>query len=433
MDVDKKVTFNYGLLISLLIVSIPMFGWKFWYSFTELSTLDALLVSFAKIGAFGGLAMFAMSLILSGRYVFYEKLFGGLDKMYNAHRFFGTMSLILLCIHPLALNLIVNQGSIAESIIFWIDIREIGIFLGAVALYGLIGLIVWTILTKSSYETFIKVHRILGLLFLMGALHAFILGSVLSESSFLRLYLLLLVGAGTVTFIFYSIFGDLLHRPVKYSVLSVKSSPGDIIEIQMKPKTQSLRFSPGQFVYINFPDIDEHQYHPFSIASGKNDSVLRLVVKQFGDFTKQLNSLKPDYTAKIKGPYGGFTFFKSERKKQLWIAGGIGVTPFLSSARSLKQSTEVGKIEMIYATPDNNPFGMKELLNVEHRNKSFKVTHFHQEKFGFISLKLLNEHFKDLSERKIFICGPPVMIQTLVKEAENLGLSKNLQYEEFSY
>ncbi len=410
-----------------------MFAWKLWYPFTGLSTWDSFLISFAKIGAFGGFAMFAMSLILSGRYVFYEKLFGGLDKMYIAHRFFGTVSVILLFIHPFALSLLVSGTSVTDAALLWVDVRDIAILLGAVGLYGLIGLVVWSIVTKSSYETFIKVHRILGLLFVAGAVHAFMAGSVLEESVFMQAYLLVLTVAGTVTFLLYSVLGDIMHRPLSYHVARAQRLPNDIIEVILKPRVQTMRFSPGQFVYVSFPTFNNAEYHPFSIASGRNDGELRLVIRKAGDFTEELATLKDNIHANVKGPYGGFTFFSSRNKKQLWIAGGIGVTPFLSGARSLRQSTEAGKIEMVYASVENNPYGLKELEEIEHKNPSFNVTHLHQDTFGHISLETLEHQFKDLQERVIYLCGPPPMIAALEKEAEQLGLSKNLHFEAFNY
>jgi predicted ferric reductase len=433
MDIDRKVHFNYGILISLLIVAIPMFAWKLWYPFTNLSTYESLLVSFAKIGAFGGFAMFAVSLILSGRYVFYEKLFGGLDKVYIAHKLFGTMSVILLFIHPFALNLLTFEGSLATAAVFWVDVRDLGILFGALSLYGLIGLIVWTIFAKVSYETFIKVHRFLGMFFLLGAAHAFMSGSVLQESLFMQVYLLTLTLIGAVTFISYSILGDIFHRPLSYHVRSINELPHDIIEIILKPKIKTLRFSPGQFVYVSFPGFEKKEYHPFSIASGKNDGELRFAIRKSGDFTSSLLAIKEDAHVNVKGPFGGFTFFAARRKKQLWIAGGIGVTPFLSGARSLRISTERGKIEMVYATIENEPYGLKELERIEEHNPSFNVTHFHQDTFGFLTLHALQEQFKDLHERVIYLCGPPGMIQAIEKEAETLGLRKNLHFEAFSY
>lgn len=433
MDIHKKIQINWGIILSLVLVAVPMFGWKLWFSFNGLSATQALLVTIAKIGAFGGLMMFAVSLILSGRYVFFEKFFGGLDKMYIAHRLFGTLGTILLLIHPIALSLFTYNGDIGQFALFWLDMRDIGVLLGAVSLYGLVGLVVWSMTTKASYETFIKVHRLLGVLFVAGAAHAFISGSVLSQSLFLNAYIAVFCLMATVTFFAYSVFHDMFHRPIRYKTVSVKKLPEGIVEIVLKPTVRNVSFNPGQFIYVSFPDFASQEFHPFSIASGKNESNLRLVVKQAGDFTKALEKLPKNTNALIKGPYGGFTFLPNRHKKQLWIAGGIGVTPFLSGAKSLKPVNEPGRVEMIYASIEKKPYGLNELHLIEQRNPSFNVTHFHQDTFGYVSLELLQEHFRDLHERIIYMCGPPGMMHAIEQEAATLGLEKNLHFEAFSY
>ncbi len=431
MDLDRKIQPSAGLFVSFLIIAVPMFGWKFWYPFTELSTIDAFIVSIAKIGAFGGLAMFAMSLVLSGRYTFFEKAFGGLDKVYIAHRMYGTAGLALLVLHPIALTLLTNNPGVVSSVEFLLGVNDLSILLGAVSLYGFVGLIIWSITTKASYETFLKVHKITGLLFIAGAIHAFATGSILEQSRFMAGYLGVLSVAGASTYVLYTLLGDALHRPYRYTVTSVKESNG-VVELIMEPRSMFIKFTPGQFVYVSIPDIDL-TYHPFSIASGKFDGKLRFAIRMSGDYTRKLTSIHSDAKAYIKGPYGGFTFLQHKNKKQLWIAGGIGVTPFLSGARSMRRSHEKGMVEMIYASDDTNPYGLKELETIEDQNPAFNVTHFHKEKFGHVSLEVLQEQLKDLHERVIYICGPPVMMNVLKDEAERLGLSENIHTEEFAY
>jgi predicted ferric reductase len=431
MNPTKKLKWNWGYFLTMIIVAIPMFGWKAWYSFIDLTYWEAIGISFAKIGAFGGLAMFAVSLILSGRYIVFDRLFNGLDKMYTAHRFYGSMGLLLLIIHPVALSLVVTSTP-SETASFFFVYDELSILIGAIALYGMIALIAWTILSKASYETFVNVHKFLGLFFVLGSIHAFMAGSIVAESQFLRFYLLALTVLGTVTFISYSLFRDLLHRPLHYKIASVKLLSDGIAEIVLQPRLHTLRFTPGQFTYVCFPEIDSN-YHPFSIASGKSDGRLRFAIKQLGDFSTEVADVKVGSKAYVKGPYGGFTFFTNRHKKQLWIAGGIGVTPFMSGARSLRHSNETGKIEMIYASDDKQPYGLTELEKIEQRNPSFNVTHFQKEVFGFVSLATVQEQLKDLHDRAIYVCGPPIMLQTIQKEAKKLGLEKNLIFEEFSY
>lgn len=435
MDVNKKLRLNSGLVLTLVLAGIPMFAWKFGHTYEYDDFWRNVAFTLAKVGAFGGMAMFALSLILSGRYSWYDKLFGGLDKMYIAHRFLGTFSLVLLFIHPVSLSILRLDDGFSEGISLWFKVSDFGVWLGSIALYLMIAIVLWSIFGRSKYETFVKVHRMLGVVFILGAVHAFMAGSILASNDFMFWYMWVLTAAGAVTFVVYSLFGDILHRPLPYTLKNVIEHGDNIIELELKPGRRIINFAPGQFVYIAFDELEDHGYHPFSISSSKNSSTLKLGIREAGDFTKQLSTLKPGSSAKIKGSYGGFILRRDRSKKQLWIAGGIGVTPFLSGAASLKRSSRMlgGDIEMIYASEDEKPYGLAQLQKIEEVNDLFNVTLFDKSTFGYVSFDGLKTQIDDLHEREIYICGPPPMLEALIEEAEKGGFLHRLHYEEFSY
>lgn len=434
MDVDRRIRLSPGYIASFLVIGVAAFGWMVGFDFGDRSLLSALAVIIAKVGAFGGMAMFAWSLILSGRYLAFDKLFQGLDKMYVAHRFFGTFGLALLIMHPLALVLgaLPSQGLPALSLFIAFD--EISIALGLLGLYGFVGLVIWSIMAKVRHETFIKVHRLLGLFFLAGAAHAFLAGSVLATNSFMYWYMAALTAAGLATFVHYSLFSDILHSHHTYMVSHVQKLPGDVWDVRLKPRQRIINFLPGQFVYLYFETLAGQEYHPFSIASGKNSRELQFYIKELGDFTKLLDRLREGDKVRVKGPYGGFTFDRLGQDKQLWIAAGIGVTPFLSKARSLQYSKHWPEIEMIYAVSSKKEaIAHRELEDIQHKHRAFNVTLLHETKFGRQSLYNLQEHFGNLSQFAIYICGPPPMLAAYAKQAEELGIENQLRYEEFSF
>ncbi len=435
MDVNKKLPINAGVVLTLLLAIIPMYAWKISYPIPETELWRVIAFSFAKVSAFGGMSMFALSLILSGRYKWYDSLFGGLDKMYIMHRFLGTFSLLLLTIHPLSLTILrLDQGA-GEAASLWFNVSDFGVWLGSLAFYLLLGLVLWSIYGRARYETFVKVHRLLGVVFIAGAIHAFASGSILAVDVFTFWYLLVLTIAGVVTYVTYSVLGDLMHRPLAYTVADKIQHKGDVVELHLAPKRRIINFTPGQFVYVEFDDLKSHGYHPFSISSAKKSSTLVLAVRKSGDFTNALADIKKGAQLRVKGPYGRFMLQARSKEKQLWIAGGIGVTPFVSGALSLRPSSRsaTGNIEMIYASADKTPYGLPELQAAEDHNDSFNVTLVDQETFGFVSFAMLESHIKDLAERKIYICGPPIMLKNLRDEAASLGFEHNLHFEEFSY
>ncbi len=390
-----------------------------------------------KTAAFAGMAMFAWSLILSGRYKILDSWFHGLDKVYIAHKFFGTACMALLLMHPLGntITYLYTKGA-GDLLHHYIGFTGIATMLGRISLYGLILLVLWSIFIKVKHETFIAVHRWLGVLFIIGAVHAFMSGpdSVLASNPFMWWYMFILSLLATLTFVHFSLLGDFLHPFYKYKVSSVKLLPGDVTDIELEPVYRIANFKPGQFFYISFDAIDKDVYHPFSIASSKDSSKLRFLVKELGDHTAAMRNLKPGVNARVKGPYGGFTFNDKKHPKQLWIAGGIGVTPFLSKAHSLRFSKLTPEVTMFHCARTKKEVIDKEELDIIQKgHRAFDYKYLCQDEFGIIGLKDIQDQLGSLKDYAIYLCGPPPMMRAYEAQAEELGLENQLYFEDFNY
>lgn len=437
MDVDKNIRFSLGLAISLTVILLPMFTWFIGYNFSFMTGAEAAAVSLSKFSAFGGMAMFAWSLILSGRYKIFDSLFGGLDKVYVAHRFFGTASIALLLLHPLGYTFeYLLQPGVKDLFGHFFAYKNLGFTLGRVALYGLILLGVWSILTKVKHETFVTVHRWLGVLFTLGAIHAFMAGqsSVLAQNSFVFWYMLVLSVIAIATFLHYSLLADFLHPYFRYKVSHIQKVADDVWSLRLKPKYRMLNFKPGQFLYVSFDTLPEHGFHPFTVASGQRSSEIQFYIKELGDLTEKFQKLRTGDRVKVKGPYGGFTFDDTRFKNQLWIGAGIGITPFLSKARSLQYSKKNQRIELIYAVNQKSEaWAAKELDDIEYKAGSFNYTLVNVAEFGMQSLHDLAEHFGGLEDYAIYLCGPPPMLKAYSQQIKELDLEDHLHFEEFSF
>ena len=120
----------------------------------------------------------------------------------------------------------------------------------------------------------------------------------------------------------------------------------------------------GQFVFVRF-DATEGA-HPFTIASAPNalghspqgEPLLRLVIKPLGDYTRTLHQrLQAGQRVDIEGPYGRFDGKGARSRQQVWVAAGVGVTPFfaLLEARQPGVATdgkEPAPVHMHYCTRD---------------------------------------------------------------------------------
>jgi predicted ferric reductase len=106
-------------------------------------------------------------------------------------------------------------------------------------------------------------------------------------------------------------------------------------ELVLAPVGQPMSFRPGQFAFIEFHSPDLSETHPFSIASSPSSPELRFAVRTAGDWTRRVSTgtgIEEGLAVTVRGPYGRFTP-GSGSAEQVWIAGGIGVTPFLSVLR----------------------------------------------------------------------------------------------------
>lgn len=437
MEIDKRVRINPGIIVSILVVIVPSVAWMYSFNFTGMDGVEIFSISLMKIGAFGGMAMFAWSLVLSGRYVIFDKLFRGLDKMYIAHRFFGTASIALLLLHPFGYTFsYIYETGATDLINHFFGFKSLAFTLGRVSLYGLILLGLWSIFTRSKHETFIIVHRLLGVIFIIGAIHAFMSGSssVLANDSFMYWYMLLLTIIGTLTFLHYSLLSDFMHRHFNYHISKSFKHPGNVWEIRLRPKYRLLNFRPGQFAYLSFQTLEKDKYHPFTIASSNRSSDLVFYIKELGDLTSKIGLLKIGDHVNVKGPYGGFTFDDRRFSKQLWLAGGIGVTPFLAAARSLPHARRNLQIEMVYMVPNKEEaFAFEELEHIEKNAKGFNVTLLTEEDYGRKGIADFDEHFNGIKDYSIYLCGPPAMLKIYSEHIQQMGLEDRLYFEEFDY
>ena len=97
------------------------------------------------------------------------------------------------------------------------------------------------------------------------------------------------------------------------------------------------RYKVGQYVFVNFPELSIHEWHPFSVASGPDDECVDLYIRALGNHTKKIvqyseNCATKNAQALIRcdGPYGDLSFNHRRYGNLLLVGGGIGITPIIS-------------------------------------------------------------------------------------------------------
>ena len=424
----------------LLVAALSLMPLVFWVSAIPLSVRfqdsPATLHSLANIAALVGTAGFAVNLLLGARLGLVERLFGGLDRLYRVHRFVGYSALLLILSHALllAFSKAVESGS-APAIELFLPGAGLTIFTGVIALFGMTMAMVLTLLVRLKHEIFVFVQRSFGLVFLLASYHVFRVEGTKVHSAALTVYMGGLSALAIAAFIYRSILGRHLVRTWEYRVTELNRLDHSVAEIVLVPHAKPIPFEPGQFVFVSIIHSSVgRETHPFTIASSLNDPNVRIVVKALGDYTTDLVTyLEPPASAKVEGPYGRFSYRRIANPDQVWIAGGIGVTPFLSMARSLDANGH--RIDFYYCTEGSDQaYFLDELFEISDDHLNLRVIPIRKTSLGHLTVEDIRGVSAELPAKDFLICGPPVMITNLKTQLVELGVpTEQIHYEDFGF
>jgi predicted ferric reductase len=383
------------------------------------------------IGA-NNIILMACSLFISTRPKWAEKYFGGLDKMYITHRHTGTAAFLLIFVHVLTVP-ITTTG--------W----RLGNYLAVIALTGIVSIVLITLapripflnrLSGSDYNDWKKLKRWIGIFFILAFIHSLTIGNplhALIAITWVQIFFII----GTLSYLYTEIFGGVFKKFLPYRVEAVKHPNASSTEVTLRPSKGPIQKQrAGQFLFVRFPGQKElNESHPFTISSAPAEEVLRLTIKASGNFTRDLfTKLKEGTDAVIEGAYGMFNY-KTGGPKQIWIAGGIGLTPFLSFIRDMDSNLQ-HDVDLYYTVrhPEEALF-VNELEAGAAKTPRLKVHIRYSAKEGSLTIEeIVKNAGGNISGYDVYLCGPLPMIQAFEKKFMELGLSKsNLHYEEFNF
>jgi predicted ferric reductase len=457
---QSRVTAFIGPSFIVVACLIPLLLWAgaapLGPRFTDAATS---LRSVAVLCGLAGVVAFSCNLLLGGRVAVLEIFFGGLDRMYRIHHRVGLVSYNLLLAHGgLMLVSVAAADSLGAAVRLVLPSPNWTVTFGALALLGMIVVMTMSLYADVNHEVFLWVHRFFGLVFLFAVLHVFRTPGTKALSLALTVYLAAFVLAGVAAYLYRSLLGDLFVRRRSYRVSHINRRGGEVAEITLAPSNGALPFTPGQFVFLTFQSSSlrkwfrpfsressgqselvslrtgavRKQFHPFSITSSPDQRDLQVAIKASGDYTGALEHLEVGDQALIEGPYGTFSYRHVPRRKQIWIAGGIGVTPFLSMARSLSDDYEV---DFYYAVKSlRQGYFLDDLTELTRSRSNLRLIPFPEDEVGFLTAGEVERRSGELGDREILMCGPKVMTQALEGQFKERGVpGARIHYEEFGF
>lgn len=418
-----------GALVVSVVAGIPVCLWLLGGADADVIITDSVLrfEALAVVTGLVGISLLAINIILSARIHIFSRLFLGLDRTYRAHRVIGSLVIIFLMLHAMFITAKFSTLSLEQGFDF-LTSTDAALVIGKLALIVLIALVAISLYLNIRYEWFIRIQRILGAMLFLGGLHAlFAPGTELQRNIPLLIYMTLLCGFAAGLYIYRSVFHKSITQTYTYTVKQVQTK-ANITAITMTPQDKIMPFYAGQFAFFTFnnPHIASES-HPFSISSSSDSDTIRICVKHSGDYTNTINVLQPGDSVRIEGPYGQFSFTKAEHRTQVWLAGGIGITPFLSMIHSLDSATKVILYYSVRTAAD--AVFLPELRAAAKRHKNFT---FHY-RFTDDAPRFNARDIRMNKTCDYLLCGPVSMMKQLEKQLQAGGVSKNnIYYEEFS-
>lgn len=439
----SKILIGIWLLIAFVIIG-------FWISsiipLLSLQTLDIYILIIGRLA--GLLSVYAVltQFLLMGRVTPIERVFGH-DRLAHVHHKVGRYVLIFVILHFVG---IVTSYSIAGKVNFlgqlFILFEQYDDVLKAFIAFLMFVLIAVTSIyfskIKVKYELWYGVHITTYLAILLAYGHQLKFGGTLTQTALGSIWTALYIIVLSI-FAYYRFLIPLLNlNKHKFFVKLVKRESSDVVTVVISgTNMKSFNWNPGQFAIFRFLDGKRFwQAHPFSISWAKNNQDLRVTIKDSGDFTHEIGNLSVGTPVLVDGPHGVFTFDKNSKRKLLFIAGGIGITPIRSM---LEEVSESRTAYLFYSNRTKNPPLKKELDELANDNHVIKYFYTDlendqgltsHEKIGRITKDDISRVIKsDPDNWDVYICGPSQFMHALRDILLEAGVSsKQIHSEEFS-
>ncbi len=428
-----------------LIVSLVLLG-GLWLAGDPAPTAPVTLLTVRSwlVSGTGVLAIGAMSfaMILAMRPVLIESYLGGLDKSYRLHRWFGISAAAFGVAHYLAVQapkwLPSNaprgprQARVMETVPlfrFFQEQRGFAESIATLALVALLLLVALALIKRFPYRLFARSHRLLALVFAVLVVHGVILMPFDYWRSPIGPVLLLLMLGGVAASI-----GSLTrrvgftHRAAASIASFTRHEENRVLQVELLLSNAWAGHEAGQFAFVTF---DAHEgAHPFTIASDwRGDGYMQLLIKELGDYTRALPTLLTVGSAvTVEGPYGRFNF-RGAPRRQIWVGGGIGVTPFIARLHELARMPDGKSVDLFYSTREPDAAFVQQL---QHDADAAHVPlHVMVEATdGFLTVAHIRESVPDSASADVWFCGPSTFGHILEADFRAGGLARTDFHQE---
>jgi predicted ferric reductase len=396
---------------------------------------------FALALGYAALAMIGVQFWLTARFKRATAPFG-IDIVYYFHRWVATVAFAFLIAH--AAILFVRHRPTVGSL----NPLEapLPMTMGWVALLAFVALVATSLWRKRlgiEYDHWRRWHVALSVVGLAAAVvHVFGIGSYLDPPWKAAIWGgIALAWFGLVVWVRGIRPWRLTRDP--YRVTEVRREPGRSWTLRLEPAhPPEVAYRPGQFAWLSLRASPwAMREHPFSFSSTPTrPGAIEFTIKELGDFTRTIGTIRPGEIAWVDAPYGHFEIDRhADAEGLVFVAGGVGIAPILSMLRALADRGDRRPVVLFYGNRRwDRIVARDELDAIAAGPLDLRVVHVLGEppadwagERGFVSLDVMRRHLPpDPRRLDYFVCGPTPMIRLVERNLRTLGVPHQRMHSE---
>jgi len=415
----------YAKVIITIMVVLVLLSWFFTAEFGAYDTqyLRYLSLLFGSLG----LLFIFIQFVLVSRIKFIERGIG-LDRLFRWHRIFGRTGFFFILLHAILITYyrLIEFGELFPNVFIFagvIGLAGFAITASLASMYKKLGL---------AYEVWRNIHLANYLLFPVVLIHAF----YHVREGTLFSYFLPLLAMLFVAVVVYRLIRIIMVRANPYQVTEVRQEAEGIYSLFFKGKP--FDFNPGQFMFVQLLRNGRlSSAHPFTISASPTAGLLSITPKKLGDFTASIKDTNVGDQAFIDAPYGVFSFLNYESGEPVFIAGGIGITPFMSMLRYIKDERPDMKVTLFWANRNEKSLCFREeLALMQEEVPGFRAIMVMsdqpdwQGEKGHVNAPMLLNYLETIEGKEFYICGPPAMTRAIMEELKQLQVPPRMVHYE---
>jgi predicted ferric reductase len=383
------------------------------------------LVQFSVALGFVGLSILALQFALIARFRPVAAPFG-IDALLKYHVQITFVAVAFAFAHPILL-FVADSKYLPLLNLITAPWRARFAFASVIALVALVVLSMWRRRLKVRYEVWHISHSLLAVaVVLFALLHVSLVGFYVTGIVRHVVYDGY-IGGLVFLLVWTRLISPLIRYRRPWRIVEVRPEYGDASTLIVAPVGHpGFRFDPGQFGWIAVGrspfSITQHPFSFSSAADTPDGGTISITIKAAGDFTKTIPSVALGTRVYLDGPHGVFSMDRRQAPGYVFIAGGVGVTPFYSMLATMKERDDVRPVTLFYASAKWDEVILRDqLADLEATMPNLTIVHVlsrpepsWEGESGRITTEVLRRHLPPQFRRyEYLICGATQMMDAM--------------------